>query len=189
MFERLTERTSDGIAYTKIPLNESHLNKRGVIEQCFTGFVADRLAAYEDIGLSPEEITDMIYRFEAFLCEMTGNRMSKSNYTLDAMISAANDYQQSLCDGCWDRSELAKYYELEHEKRLVVLPCKAGDIVYTIIDSVDMPYVKQEKVIAIELWSKNGIMTLFVRTPFGLFDFGKTVFLAREAAEKALGNE
>jgi hypothetical protein len=119
---RLTERTSDGIAYTKIPLNESHLNKRGVIEQCFTGFVADRLAAYEDIGLSPEEITDMIYRFEAFLCEMTGNRMSKSNYTLDAMISAANDYQQSLCDGCWDRSELAKYYELEHEKRLVVLP-------------------------------------------------------------------
>jgi hypothetical protein len=127
MFERLTERTSDGIAYTKIPLNESHLNKRGVIEQCFTGFVADRLAAYEDIGLSPEEITDMIYRFEAFLCEMTGNRMSKSNYTLDAMISAANDYQQSLCDGCWDRSELAKYYELEHEKRLVVLPCKVDN--------------------------------------------------------------
>ena len=71
----------------------------------------DRLAAYEDIGLSPEEITDMIYRFEAFLSAMTGNRMSKSNYTLDAMISAANDYQQSLCDGCWDRSELAKYYE------------------------------------------------------------------------------
>jgi len=49
-----------------------------------------------------------------------------------------------------------------------------------------MPYVKQEKVIAIELWSKNGIMTLFVRIPFGLFDFGKTVFLTREAAEKAL---
>jgi len=66
MFERLTERTSDGIAYTKIPLNESHLNKRGVIEQCFTGFVADRLAAYEDIGLSPEEITDMIIGLRRF---------------------------------------------------------------------------------------------------------------------------
>lgn len=59
---RLTERTSDGIAYTKIPLNESHLNKlnkRGVIEQCFTGFVADHLAAYEDSGLSPEEVQEL----------------------------------------------------------------------------------------------------------------------------------
>ena len=86
----------------------------------------DRLAAYEDIGLTPEEIIDMIYRFEAFLSAMTGGRMSKSNYTLDAMISAANEYQQSLCDECWDRSELAKYYELEHEGRLVVLPVKVG---------------------------------------------------------------
>ena len=113
MFERLTHRSKYGIAYTKIAVNESNMVDVG---ECYTGRIIDRLAAYEDIGLSPEEITDTIYRFEAFLSAMTGNRMSKSNYTLDAMISAANDYQQSLCDGCWDRSELAKYYKLEHEK-------------------------------------------------------------------------
>ena len=87
------------------------------------------------------------------------------------------------------QEELDELIKAKADGRLVVLPCKAGDIVYTIIDSVDMPYVKQEKVIAIELWSKNGIMTLFVRTPFGLFDFGKTVFLTREAAEKAIGGK
>lgn len=119
MSERLTKRDENGNAY----YDWGYLNRN----HWALGRHVDRLAAYEDIGLSPEEITDMIYRFEAFLCEMTGNRMSKSNYTLDTMISAANDYQQSLCDGCWDRSELAKYYELEHEKRLVVLPCKVDN--------------------------------------------------------------
>jgi hypothetical protein len=46
--------------------------------------------------------------------------------------------------------------------------------------------VRQEKVIAIELWNKNGAMTMFIRTPYGLFEFGKTVFLTREEAEAKL---
>jgi hypothetical protein len=95
-----------------------------------------RLAAYEDSGLSPEEV-----------------------------------------------QELAK---AKADGRLIVLPCKVRDTVYVIIDSVDMPYVRQEKVIAIEFWNKNGAITLFIRTPHGLFEFGKTVFLTREVAEKAL---
>lgn len=65
-------------------------------------------------------------------------------------------------------------------------PCRVGDTVYAIIDSVDMSYVRQEKVIAIEFLNKNGAITLFIRTPYGLFEFGKTVFLTKEAAEKAL---
>jgi hypothetical protein len=79
--------------------------------------------------------------------------------------------------------ELAK---AKAEGRLVVLPCKVGDTVYVIVDSVDIPYVRQEKVIAIELWNKNGATTMFTRTPYGLFEFDKTVFLTREEAEKAL---
>ena len=72
---------------------------------------ADALAAYEDTGLTPEEINETISRFERFLVEMTGGRMSKYNYTLDAMISVANDYQQSACDECGDRQELAALKE------------------------------------------------------------------------------
>jgi hypothetical protein len=153
----------------------------------------NRLAAYEDIGLSPEEITDTIYRFEAFLSAMTGNRMSKSNYTLDAMISAAEEYQQSLCDECWDRSELAKYYELEHEKRLVVLPCKVGDTVYRII-SYKCNAVCNKLNACNSFIYKGCKQAEFYVCP-GTFKFndiewiGKTVFLTREEAERALSGD
>ena len=47
---RSTDRMTAGLAYTKIPLNESYvlLEEGEDAEQCFTGFVADRLAEYED---------------------------------------------------------------------------------------------------------------------------------------------
>lgn len=47
--DRLTKRTKYGMAYTVIPLNESHIGF-----QCFTGFIADRLADYEDLGTLEE---------------------------------------------------------------------------------------------------------------------------------------
>jgi len=209
MFERLTHRSKYGIAYTKIAVNESNMVDVG---ECYTGRIIDRLAAYEDIGLSPEEITDMIYRFEAFLSAMTGSRMSKSNYTLDAMISAANEYQQSLCDECWDRSELAKYYELEHEGRLVVLPCKevytkAGDTLYLIDggEIIEVTHCGAEISPSGEIYvvvaAEDKIFPFRQPDPENdldptdwctetkevmLDDFGKTVFLTREEAEKAL---
>jgi hypothetical protein len=58
----------------------------------------DRLAAYEDTGLSPEDINDICYRFSCFLSEMTRNRMSKINYTLEAMIQAAQDAHELDCE-------------------------------------------------------------------------------------------
>lgn len=81
----------------------------------------DRLAEYEETGLTPEEVTEMINRFESFVSEMTGNRMSKSSYTVKAMVDAAEDYQQSLCEECWDRKQLAKHHEMERDGRCVVL--------------------------------------------------------------------
>ena len=51
--ERLTERNRNGIAFSRIPLNASRLLD---VEYCYTGFIADRLAEYEDTGLMPEEV-------------------------------------------------------------------------------------------------------------------------------------
>ena len=53
MFERLTRRTESGIAYTKIPANPSDMIDVG---ECYTGRVVDRIAAYEDTGLTPGQI-------------------------------------------------------------------------------------------------------------------------------------
>ena len=53
MVERLTNRTEGGIAYTKIPANPSNIIDVG---ECYTGRVVDRIAAYEDTGLTPGQI-------------------------------------------------------------------------------------------------------------------------------------
>ena len=56
MFKRLIHRSKYGIAYTKIAVNESNMVDVG---ECYTGRIIDRLAAYEDSGLSPEEVQEL----------------------------------------------------------------------------------------------------------------------------------
>lgn len=99
--------------------------------------VVQRLAAYEDIGLMPWEIEEQLKNFSSFLCEMTGNRMSKTNYTVRDMVSVAEDYWQSFCDDCREeakqiRERVKAYEDAEAEGRLVVLPCKVGDKVWAV---------------------------------------------------------
>lgn len=53
MIERLTHRSKYGIAYAKIPTNPSNMVDVG---ECYTGRIIDRLAGYEDTGLTPEQI-------------------------------------------------------------------------------------------------------------------------------------
>jgi len=64
MIERLTNRTDGGIAYTKIPANESNMVGVG---ECYTGRIIDRIAAYEDTGLTPEQIQQQEMRIEYLL--------------------------------------------------------------------------------------------------------------------------
>lgn len=51
------------------------------------------LYAYEELEMTPEEIEQTLLNFSSFLCEMTGNRMSKTNYTVAAMVDEANDFR------------------------------------------------------------------------------------------------
>jgi hypothetical protein len=151
--ERLTYRDCAGVACFRWE------NPRGTA--VIANEAISRLAAYEDSGLSPEEVQEL-------------------------KVSV------KTCEDCWNHAQAkaeGRLVVLPCEGRLMVLPCKVGDTVYEIVDSVDMPYARQEKVIAIELWNKNGAMTMFIRTPYGLFEFGKTVFLTREEAEGALQKE
>ena len=103
----------------------------------------DRLAAYEDTGLAPEEIEQTLMNFSTFLMEMTGGMMSKTNYTVQAMISETNDHFQAICDECGDREELQAYrasglaladlpraaelVKADDEGRLTILPLPAKE--------------------------------------------------------------
>ena len=62
-----------------------------------------RLKAYEDIEMEPQDIEQTL---------MTGGRMSKTNYTVQAMISEANDHFEGICDECRERA--ANVVEVKH---------------------------------------------------------------------------
>lgn len=131
----------------------------------YCGPAIDRLAAYEDTRQAPEEI----YSLYGEWC---------------AMMSVLNSI------GSYDR--LRELAEADRDGRVVVLPCKVGDTVWMCEEDfgIVLPYT-------IDLISfvdkgcgysancnQNG--ELIDSIDFEDDDIGKTVFLTREEAEKAL---
>lgn len=123
-----------------------------------------RLKAYEDTGLTPEEI--------------------KAPFTEDTMINLA---AQALGVEADHLRELA---EADKDGRCVVLPCKVGQRVFALLDTDK--HISECEVKQIGMGNEIGFIGL---EPIGargreygvaLNGFGKTVFLTREAAEKAL---
>lgn len=86
--------------------------------------------------------------------------------------------------------KLAEYETAEEEGRLLVLPCKVGDKVY-IIDDIDYSYERDSVVTGIDI-DKDGISIMIQdespmsSSGYDIQDFGKTIFLNRDSAEKAL---
>ena len=89
-----------------------------------------------------------------------------------AMMSVLN----SIGGGYTRLRELA---EADKDGRLVVLPCKVGDTVYLIV-------TKRAKVYMPEFSFVKKSRLTFFNMERVLQDYGKTVFLTREEAEKAL---
>ena len=122
--------------------------------------VVERLAAYEDTGLTPEEI--------------------KAPFTEDTMINLA---AQAL--GV-EPSRLRELAEADKDGRVVVLPCNLGDTVWRIVRDGE-PHITRDEVR--DMYFADD-MTLCVELVGGRVTFtekfGKTVFLSREEAEKAL---
>ena len=159
--ERLTSRNEDCVSVNGYGLY--HLTMTEVVQ------MADRLAAYEDTGLTPEEI--------------------KAPFTEDTMINLA---AQAL--GV-EPSRLRELAEADKDGRVVVLPCKVGDTVYMIerifdIDNGVCDEICARKVIGHggnnlnKLWlvGSGGICNAYIFVS----EFGKTVFLTREEAERAI---
>ena len=89
---------------------------------------------------------------------------------------------------CFER--LAQYEDLEEQGRLVVLPCKVGDTVWTrgLIACADCPNGTKPA----KICGKTGCPLRPMPMPFrvGMFDnIGKTVFLTRAQAEDALARK
>lgn len=160
--ERLTKWNESSYKHAYYPrcFKEPCYGRGGKIKDCpFEIAVCERLAAYEDTGLTPEEI--------------------KAPFTEDTMINLA---AQAL--GV-ETSRLRGLAEADKDGRVVVLPCRQGDELWTYCNH---PVKRVYSFTVSDVSTLNG-RTVLNTLGLGTIrpeDIGKTVFLTREEAEKAL---
>lgn len=148
--ERLTQRLRTGEVLMASNYEEKYT------EQGWIDVLQNRLAAYEDTWLTPEEID---------------------------MDHEAAEQLRHLCQNC-DLDRLEKLAEADKDGRLVVLPCKVGDKLYRVFYGEIFEHrVGSMKYFAIQ--GKWDIET-YPFCPCVESSIGKTIFLTREEAEKAL---
>ena len=118
---------------------------------------ANRLCAYEDTGLEPEDL--------------------KKAFNETAILKLAAQALSTTPD------HLRDILQAEQDGRLVVLPCKAGSLIYVGIKPAIITrffgYVRERYFHAVFCDENKGI-----DIPFE--ELGKTVFLTRDEAEAAL---
>ena len=164
--ERLTRRSDTGHAYYPRCFEEP-CNRR--CEDClFDETICERLAAYEDSECEPEEVLPK----------------DKADEIAMKLMRLAD--LESLCS----YARLRELAEADKDGRLVVLPCKVGQRVFALLDTDK--HISECEVKQIVLGNEIGFVGL---EPVGargreygvsIKGFGKTVFLTREEAEKAL---
>lgn len=170
--ERLTRRISGVVVYVgaKNPYSTGQIPCE--VEPAGVRETMNRLAAYEDTGLTPEEVISMSGEWCAMM----------------SVLNATGSY-----DG------LRKLAEADRDGRLVVLPCKVGDVMYELFreytectsyqtrkddyccEGCMVPCDSREVTVIRAIQPKS--LPEVVRYIDGI---GKTVFLTHEEAEKAL---
>lgn len=124
--------------------------------------LVERLAAYEDTGLEPEQ------------CE-----------------NAKVIIESAFSDDTSKAEQIRELLKADRDGRLVVLPCKVGDRLYEVTGrkTISVYKVKAIRVELFSLFIEWDIVEGFVwqsLSGINAGEIGKTVFLTREEAEKAL---
>ena len=107
---------------------------------------------------------------------------------IDMDHEAAEQLRQ-LCRNC-DLDRLEELAEADRAGRLVVLPCQSGEHVFALLDDQTHVWECEVEHAVLDGWRKVFAIRPLGRSkdsyyaPFGAF--GQSVFLTREAAEKAL---
>lgn len=167
--ERLTKRGATGHAYYPRCFEAPCDGGGCKIRDClFDNTICERLAAYEDSGCAPEEVLPK----------------DKADEIAMKLMRLAD--LESLCS--YDR--LRELAEANKDGRVVVLPCKVGNTVWA-----NLGGMRHTRKCVIEFANIGSHVTTIVfstadglREQYGvnLISFGKTVFLTRDEAEKAL---
>ena len=89
----------------------------------YSGDWVDRLAAYEETGLEPEEIRDSIGGISPICVQCYGK-------TSDGVVTEKCGYPDDITKCLEQSKHLCELAQAEKEGRLVVLPCSIGDPVF-----------------------------------------------------------
>lgn len=169
--ERLTKRLSSGAPTYNYPAScyfDDDSGQDKIAQSAFRQRCVERLADYEDSACEPEEVLPK----------------DKADEIALKLMRLAD--LESLCS----YTRLRELAEADKGGRLVVLPCKVGDTVWANLDGMRHP---RECVIEFVNIGSH-VTTIVFSTVDGLREqygvnhssFGKTVFLTREEAVKAL---
>lgn len=174
--------------------NESPCTCCGGIGSCRTDCsykqIYDRLAEYEDTGLTPKEIEDMVS-----IREIT----PEAEYAIDKHANNLIQKLDELITKTDEKNELQRYKEAEEQGLLVRLPCKLGDSYFIIRKYCDehgeLPYATEHwgsdclgcsEACNGEFRIKEGRFNDVAQIVTFAKSIGKTIFLTEEEAEKAL---
>lgn len=123
---------------------------------CTQKEVWERLKAYEDAGLSPQACAD------------------------------AREIEETLSGCDYSISRMVELMKADKEGRLVVLPCRQGDELWTYGNFPQGREVYRFTVSDVSTLNGRTVLNTLGLGTIGPEDIGKTVFLSREEAEKAL---
>nr|DAQ92828.1 MAG TPA: hypothetical protein [Caudoviricetes sp.] len=175
MNERLTKRDTDGQAMMdckKCKADWTGKHGKPMVD-CTALYcrnrLKDRVAAYEDSGCAPEEVLPK----------------DKADEIALKLMRLAD--LESLCS----YTRLRELAEADKDGRVVVPPCKVGDRLYEVTGrkTISVYKVKAIRVELFGLFIEWDIVEGFVwqsLAGINAGEIGKTVFLTREEAEKAL---
>mgnify|MGYP000714970055 CR=1 FL=1 len=162
--ERLTKWNESSYKHAYYPrcFKEPCYGSGCKIKDCpFEIAVCERLAAYEDTGLTPKEVTALGELFDYAL---------KESKTLTEQLTLLK--------------HIRKLAEADKDGRVIVLPAKKGDTLYAVTRfGVEKRVVKE---IAAPFFYNTYESSDRAALSTDIRNFGKTVFLTHEEAEKAL---
>lgn len=161
--ERLTKRLSSGAPTYNYPASCYFGDDSGpdrIAQSAFRQRCVERLADYEDTGRTPEEVTALGNLFDYALEE------SKTLTEQLALLNRIRELAEADKNGC-----------------VIIVPCKVGDTVYFAL----LGKIIEKQVFSIVAFSNSTrIYCGGTSEYFRPEDIGKTFFLTREEAEKAL---
>jgi hypothetical protein len=166
--ERLTKRDTDGQAMMDCEKCKADwTGKHGKpMADCTALYcrnrLKNRLAAYEDTGLTPED------------------------------CARATEIDDILLDEYYPSGRMRELIKADKDGRVVVLPCKVGDRLYEVTGrkTISVYKVRAIRVELFGLFIDWDIVDGFVwqsLSGINAGEIGKTIFLTREETEKALG--